>query len=370
MQTRLEPGTAPHSFVLVLSGDVILDSAADVYAELSALSQRRELEQLTVDFGAVGRLDSAGAVAATMGRQRFEAAHKRLELRGLTEQHSAALSLIRERRPASQATPDVRPRARWITKTLPLLGEVAEVVVDTLTSGLRSLAARDRRRRSAIAEQTVLLGVDAWFIVAVLSFLIGVILAFQGAFQLRKFGADVYMAELVGLGMVREFAPFITAVVLAGRSGAAMAAEIGSMTVNEEVDALRSMGIAPAQFLVLPRVAGITIAQPLLTVLSMAVGITAGIATGGLVGVQPWVAFERMQDALVLEDFVLGLIKSVLFAWIIGFVGCFQGLATRGGAQSVGKNTTSAVVISIFLIVVTDSIVTTAWTLSHGPSRL
>jgi phospholipid/cholesterol/gamma-HCH transport system permease protein len=174
------------------------------------------------------------------------------------------------------------------------------------------------------------------------------------------------MAELVSLGMVREFAPFITAIVLAGRSGAAMAAEIGTMAVNEEVDALKSMGISSAEFLVFPRVAGISVAQPLLTLLSMAIGIGAGISTGGLVGVPPTIAYHRMQQSLVVDDFVLGLIKSVLFSWIIGFIGCFMGLSTRGGAQSVGRNTTTAVVLSIFFIVVTDSIVTTAWTVTHG----
>ena len=126
------------------------------------------------------------------------------------------------------------------------------------------------------------------------------------------------------------------------------------------------MGISSAEFLVFPRVAGISVAQPLLTLLSMAIGIGAGISTGSLVGVPPSIAYHRMQHSLQVDDFVLGLIKSVLFSWIIGFTGCFMGLSTRGGAQSVGRNTTTAVVLSIFFIVVTDSIVTTAWTVTHG----
>jgi phospholipid/cholesterol/gamma-HCH transport system permease protein len=372
MQVRLNRHSGENSAVFEVSGDVVLDDAADLYATLRHLAAQKDVGALAIDFGEVEKLDSAGAAAVTMGRRVFERAGKAYELRSLSEQHEAALALVSEKRAPvkPRAGPkSVGERLSAGLSRLVVVAEFAEVVVDTVVSGLRSVLRRDRRRLGAVAEQTVVLGVDAWFIVTLLSFLIGVILAFQGAFQLRKFGADVYMAELVSLGMVREFAAFITAVVLAGRSGAAMAAEIGTMAVDEEVDALKSMGISPAQFLVFPRVAALTIAQPLLTVLSMAVGIGAGIATGSWVGVPPAIAYQRMQDSLALDDFALGLIKSLLFAWIIAFVGCYMGLSTRGGAQSVGKNTTMAVVVSIFFIVVTDSIVTTTWTVTHGSGR-
>ena len=369
MQARLQQKPGENRAVLELSGDVVLDEAADLYATLRHLAAQAEVGALAVDFAKVDKLDSAGAAALGIGQRLFERASKPLELQNVGQQHAAALELANEERapvkePAGPGSIGERLLAGM--SRLTVVAQFAEVVVDTVVSGVRSVVRGDRRRLSAVAQQTVVLGVDAWFIVTLLSFLIGVILAFQGAFQLRKFGADVYMAELVSLGMVREFAAFITAVVLAGRSGAAMAAEIGTMAVDEEVAALQSMGISPSQFLVFPRVAALTIAQPLLTILSMAVGIGAGIATGQTVGVPPGVAFERMRDSLAIEDFALGLIKSLLFAWIIAFVGCYMGLSTRGGAQSVGKNTTAAVVVSIFFIVVTDSIVTTAWTVTHG----
>lgn len=372
MQTHLNRAQADPHPVLRLSGDVVLDAAADLYAELRRLSVDRSVRALTVDFSDVGTLDSAGAAAAKLGVEMFERTGRRCDLRHLSGQHAEALALVTEEREAVAPRESAGP---WLTRLASRLEawrtvvEVAEVVVDTAESGVRTVARRDRRRWAAVAEQTIVLGVDATLIVSVLSFLIGVILAFQGAFQLRKFGAEVFMAELVSLGMVREFGPIITAIILAGRSGAAMAAEIGTMSVHEEVDALRSMGISTAQYLVFPRVAAMTIAQPLLTLLSMAIGIGAGIAMGALQGIPRSVSFERMQGALTLDDFSLGLIKSVLFAWIIGFVGCFMGLTTRGGASRVGKNTTRAVVLSIFLIVVVDSIVTTVWTVSHGATR-
>ena len=370
MRATLEQRSAG-DLALNLSGDVVLDDAAELYAQLRRLAAERGTHRLTIDFSHVDRLDSAGAVAASMGLRLAERADKMFELTGLSKQHEAAFALVTESR---ESAPHVLRRRRILPQRAAVaawvlsLAELSELVVDTVLSGLRSILRRDRRRFADVAEQTVLLGVDAWFIVALLSFLIGVIMAFQGAFQLRKFGADVYMAELVSLGMVREFGAFITAIVLSGRSGAAIAAELGTMVVHEEVDAIKSMGLSPAQYLVFPRVAGIALAQPLLTLMSMAVGIGAGIATGTLVGIAPSISYRRMQDALVVEDFALGLIKSVLFSWIIGFVGSYMGLATRGGARSVGRNTTMAVVLSIFLIVVTDSIVTTAWTVSHDSS--
>ena len=368
MHASLRRSPAETSPVLLLSGDVVLDDAADLYAEIRRLSADRGIRSLTVDFSEAGTLDSAGAAATKLGVELFERSGRRCELAHLSEQHAEALALVTEQREPVRA----RESAPWFQRVASISGgvrslaSVAEVVVDTISSGIHAAVRWDRRRWSAVAEQTVVLGVNATPIVSVLSFLIGVILAFQGAFQLRKFGAEVFMAELVSLGMVREFGPIITAIILAGRSGAAIAAEIGTMSVNDEVDALKSMGISTAQYLVFPRVAAMTFAQPLLTLLSMAIGIAAGVAMGGLSGIPRSVSFERMQSALTLDDFWLGLIKSVLFAWIIGFVGCCMGLATRGGASSVGTNTTRAVVLSIFFIVVVDSIVTTVWTVSRG----
>lgn len=369
MRATLRRSEAEHASTLQLTGDVVLDDAADLYSELRRIATGGEFGNLALDFSHAGRLDSAGAVAATLGARLFEARGRSCEFTGLREQHTQALALVSEQRqPVHDAAAAQAWPAAWLERLRRGRGliAVAELVVDTVSSGVRCLVRYDRRRLLAVAEQTVVLGVDATFIVSLLSFLVGVILAFQGAFQLGKFGASVYMAELVSLGMVREFAPIITAIILAGRSGAAIAAEIGTMAVNDEVEALRAMGISRAQYLVFPRVAAMTLAQPLLTLLSMAVGIAAGVAMGSVLGIPMAVSLQRMQDALVLDDFVLGVIKSLLFAWIIAFVGCWMGLSTQGGAQSVGRNTTLAVVFAIFWIVVTDSAVTTTWTLSHG----
>ncbi|MFW5741305.1 MAG: ABC transporter permease, partial [Myxococcota bacterium] len=244
--------------------------------------------------------------------------------------------------------------------------ELASVVRRGVFGMVAWATGREKARGGPIMEQAVIIGADAVFIVALLGTLMGVILAFQAAYQLRKFGSVPFMAEVVGLGMVREFGAVMTAIILAGRSGAAMAAELGTMRINDETAALETMGIDPVRYLVLPRVIAITLVCPLLTILASAVGIAGGIAIAPLVDVPAWVAYQRMADVLMPRDFVLAFIKSLLFAWIVGFTGCFLGLRTRGGAHAVGGNTTRAVVVSIVLIVVTDSIATTIWTLGAG----
>src|SRR5690606_9423934 len=177
-------------------------------------------------------------------------------------------------------------------------------------------------------------------------------------FQLRRFGAETLVAEIVGLGMAREFGALMTAIILSGRSGAAIAAELGTMTIREEVDALRTMGVSPISYLVVPRVVALGILQPVLTIWATAIGIIGGLLTTQIVGLPTQSIYARMRESLKLHDFSLGVGKSLLFAGIIAFTGCYLGLRTRGGARSVGDSTTRCVVTSIMLIVVVDSIIT------------
>ena len=202
-------------------------------------------------------------------------------------------------------------------------------------------------------------GADGVPIVLLINFLVGLILGLQAAFQLERFGANIFIADLVGLAMVREMAPLMTAIVVAGRSGAAYAAELGTMRVNQEVDALWTLGFDPHRFLVLPRIVALVGVVPLLTVLSMIVGIFGGLIVGvqrlGLTTLAYWV---ELQSALSLTDLLGGLFKSVVFAITIALIACQRGLATRGGAEGVGNSTTSAVVAILFFLVVLDAVFT------------
>jgi phospholipid/cholesterol/gamma-HCH transport system permease protein len=202
-------------------------------------------------------------------------------------------------------------------------------------------------------------GADGLPIVLLISFLVGLVTAFQAAVQLRQFGANIFVADLVALSITRELGPLMTAIIVAGRSGAAFSAELGTMKVSEEVDALRTLGLDPYLFLVFPRVIALVLVMPLLTVLADIVGILGGLLVA-LLGLDLTVNAYLLEThkALDLWDVGSGLLKSVVFAFSVALIACQRGLATSGGAEGVGRATTSAVVTSLFSLVVLDAIFT------------
>lgn len=209
-------------------------------------------------------------------------------------------------------------------------------------------------------------GVQALPIVGLLAFLLGVVVAYQGAAQLQLYGANIFVADLVGFSMLREFAPLITAIIVAGRSGAAYAAQIGTMQVTEEVDAMRTLGIEPLEQLVLPKLLALLLALPLLTVFADMAGIAGGMlmAQGRLeVGYTEFLG--RLVKAVSVSDYLIGIFKAPVFAGLIVLVGCYQGFRTKGGADSVGRQTTRSVVQSIFLVIVADALFSVAFSVLH-----
>jgi phospholipid/cholesterol/gamma-HCH transport system permease protein len=200
-------------------------------------------------------------------------------------------------------------------------------------------------------------GFNALPIVGVLAFLLGVVVAYQSADQLRHFGANIFVVDLIGISMLREFAPLIAAIIIAGRSGSAYAAQIGTMAVTEEIDAMRVLGIDPTEMLVLPKLIGMVISLPLLTVWADMLGIFGGML---MARAQLDVSFldfiNRLIKAIVMTTYTVGLGKAFVFAIIITMIGCFQGFRTKGGADNVGRQTTRSVVQSIFLVIVADAL--------------
>jgi len=200
-------------------------------------------------------------------------------------------------------------------------------------------------------------GVDALPIVGLLSFLLGVVVAYQSADQLRRYGANIFIADIVGISMLREFAPLIAAIIIAGRSGSAYAAQIGTMAVTEEIDAMRTLGIAPLDMLVLPKLIALSIALPLLTVCADLLGIAGGMVMAqSQLGVGYGEFLDRFAKAVDPGTLLVGIGKAWVFAAVIAIVGCFQGFRTRGGADSVGRQTTRSVVEAIFLVIVADAL--------------
>jgi phospholipid/cholesterol/gamma-HCH transport system permease protein len=371
MTSRVEFDRDNATVVLVLSGDLDIARTRGFHAQIEELARRDDVRRLVLDFADLGRLDSAGIAAISVASARFGEAGKRVDVRNLETSHRAALELMTAPTGERAKSSERGMAERLGEQAVGAWGQfaaLAELIVDTVKTIALVALRRRRLPRGAVTEQAVVIGVDALFIIALLSFLLGLIIAFQSAFQLAQFGANIFVANLVGLSMVREFGPMMTGIMLAGRSGSAIAAELATMTVQEEVDALRTMGIDPGRFLVVPRLIALTIVQPALTLMSMFVGILGGflIATT-LLDLSASAYTMQTLAAVKMNDFTYGLIKSVVFAWIIGLTACFTGLQIRGGASAVGQATTRAVVASIFLIIVADSAFATISTLvKHG----
>jgi phospholipid/cholesterol/gamma-HCH transport system permease protein len=231
----------------------------------------------------------------------------------------------------------------------------------------RSLNAPSGIRWRALLRGLELDGFNALPITGLLSFLIGVVIAYQGAEQLRKFGTNIFVVDLVGISLLREISPLIVAILIAGRSGSAYAAEIGTMKVTEELDAVQTLGLSPVQLLVLPRVLALVIALPLLTVYADGLGVFGGmLIASNQLNVSFTEFVDRFEEAVALRHFLIGIGKAPFFAFIIALVGCYQGFQIRGGVDDVGRHTTTSVVQSIFLVIVFDawcSIVLSWWEL-------
>lgn len=224
---------------------------------------------------------------------------------------------------------------------------------------LNFLRGRARFRFSDLFYQIEIAGPSALFIITLISLLIGMILAFVGAGQLRIFGAEIFVANLVGLGMAREMAPMMTAIIMAGRTGAAYAAQLGTMQVNEEIDAFRTMGISPIEFLVFPRLLALIFTLPLLCIYADFMGIIGGAIVGKTtLDISFYEYFQQIQDFVPPIHFIVGIVKAAIFGVLVAVAGCFRGLQCGRSASAVGFATTSAVVTSIVLIIVADAIIT------------
>src|ERR1700723_2241077 len=214
-------------------------------------------------------------------------------------------------------------------------------------------------RLRRVVSQAMDVGVRALPILSLITFFIGLILALQSAYELRRFGAMNYVATAVAVSMSRELGPLITAIVVIGRSGSAFAAEIGTMKVTEEIDALETMAISPIRFLVTPKFLAMILMMPCLTTWANAMGILGGSLFGVAQADFTWVRYMRSSlEALYFRDVAIGLIKSVMFGITIAAVGCYEGLSTTGGAEAIGRSTTQSVVISIFSVIAVDLVFT------------
>ena len=236
-------------------------------------------------------------------------------------------------------------------------GDISRFVGDCTLSLTQVLRQPGKFRWRDCVHEMQQCGAMALPIVSLIAFLVGVTLAYTAAIVLRQFGGDIWIADLIGLSMVREMGAVMTAVVLAGRTGAAYAATLGNMKANEEIDALETLGISAVQFLVLPRMVALTVMMPLLTLYSCALGIIGGMVVAmGLLAIPPTAYWVEMQTIVDMSDIVVGVIKGAAFGLIVGLAGCLRGLQAERSAAGVGNAATSAVVTAILLLIVADAI--------------
>ena len=248
---------------------------------------------------------------------------------------------------------------RWALRQIAAALQVSVLMVDTFVwLVIAPLKGKGLRWRSAV-EHMVEFGVRSLPIVGMICFLIGVIIALQASYTLDQFGANRYIADLVAVSALRELAPLMTAILIAGRCGSAITAEIGTMKVNEELDALQVMGVNPVKYLVAPKFLAMVTAVPAVTAIAMFIMIAGGWTSAVfVVGVEPVVYVSQTVGAIVEKDLVTGMIKSVFFGVAICWVGVYRGYQVEGGAEGVGKKTTASVVTSIFLIIIVDLVFT------------
>ena len=224
------------------------------------------------------------------------------------------------------------------------------------------LARPGGQRKGSFWQQVKLIGMDALPIVGLLSLILGLILALQSAAQLRQFGANIFVADLLAISMVREMGPMMTAIIVAGRSGSAFASEIATMKVTEELDALRMMAINPVRYVVVPKFHAITISMPLLVIMSIYIGIFGGLLIAMYYLGLSWQAYvNECINILTIKDIFMSMSKSIVFSWVIVIIGSYYGFQVKGGAEAVGRATTLAVVSSIFAVIVADVIFSFAY---------
>jgi phospholipid/cholesterol/gamma-HCH transport system permease protein len=331
----------------------------------SAATRLDEARAVRMDMAEVRELDTIGAwLLEKMSRRATSAGH-RIEMVGVADHYAG---LIEEVRQVNRRTPAPAPAANPLLARLGDIGRAAAGATQDLTAFLDmlgslflALAGVLRRPRSlrltSLTYQLYRVGWQAIPIVVLIDFLIGAIIAQQGIFHFRKFGADSYVVDMVGILVLRELGVLIVAIMVAGRSGSAYTAELGSMKMREEIDALATMGLDPVEVLILPRVIALICALPILSF----IGSMAALYGGCLVawfygGMGPAIFLARLHDAVSVTHFEVGIIKAPFMALVIGIVACSEGLRVKGSAESLGKQTTTSVVKSIFLVIVLDGL--------------
>ena len=353
---------------IAVGGDWVAAAAPDLDAAVAGCETGGE--RTLLDGSGLGSLDLTGAWFLRRLEGRVAAGGAACEWRGARPEALAFTATLFEAAPASPSAPVPRPVAdrpldllgRWTVRRGTQIHDALEFLGRIYYVFGGAVVRPSRLRAKSVVRHVYETGLQAVPIVALIAFLISVIVAYIGAQELRQFGGDVFVVDLVTVSVLRELGVLLTAIIVAGRSGSAFAAEIGVMRLNEEVDALRAIGMNVVEVLVLPRILGLMIALPLLTVLADAMGLAGGAVLSWLLLDIPFNQFMvRMQDAMAPTTFWAGLLKAPVFAFVIAMVGTFRGIQVRDSSRELGRLTTVAVVESIFLVLFVDAVFAVAY---------
>lgn len=358
--------------LLQSSGDWTIAGLTDVGGDLEKFSGTIHDVSIQWDVSAVGQVDSAGMMLFIRVLDALKANNCSIEIVGAKSEHEKMYRLLRRYAPKSSVP---RPAfSSYFLKPLQNIGKkfVAFVVdlVEFFTfigenfiNLLYALVNPRSIRFGAIVKNIEEAGVRAMPIVALTSFLIGVVIAYQGAVQLEKFGANIFIVDMIALSVSRELAPLITAIVVAGRTGSSYTAQLGVMKITEEIDAMRTMGFDPHRFLVLPRIMALMIALPLIIFFADIIGIGAGMFISHVHLHLSYAEFiHRLQKVLAVKHVWIGICKGPFFAWLIASVGCYRGFQVSKNTESIGRYTTISVVNAIFLVIACDALFSVVFT--------
>ena len=368
---------SPEADALVLraEGDWLVATAAELDSRLRALELPRG-GQVMLDLAGIERLDTAGAWLVLRTEHDLAARGNTVRLLNMRGSFTPLFDQVRGHGAGAPLPHPIPPHHTLIG----FVARIGEVTVQLTRRGfavlgffglvtitLTELVRHPRRLRlTATIVQMEQTGLNATPIVGLLSFLIGVVFAYQGADQLRRFGAEIYTVNLLGIAILRELGVLLTAIIVAGRSGSAFTAQIGTMQVNEEIDALRTLGLDPVEVLVVPRVLGLVITLPLLSIYADFMGLLGGsLMSWASLGISIPTFLDQLHSAIGQWTFWVGVIKAPFFAAIIAMIGCYEGFNVARSADSVGRLTTQSVVESIFLVIVADAAFSIMFSLLH-----
>ena len=340
--------------ILFLETDLIKETVPETLLRINEIT---EAEIRIIDMSKVNKIDSSGVVFLDLLRSKYPNAKLKNTLPAIKHTIETFQSGIKKKIQEPKKQGIFEKTGELIINTFEKTSDVMYLLSDVLYWSVVGIFNRKGQRKDSVVQQMLLIGIDAIPIISLLSFILGLILALQSAVQLKQFGADIFLADLISVTMITEMGPMLTAIMISGRSGSAIASEIATMKVTEEIDALKMMALNPIRFVVVPKFHAMSLCMPLLVTLSMFIGIFGGaIISFFYLDITPGLFWSRVFSVAQLRDFVIAIGKSIVFSWVIVIIGVYYGLNVKGGAEGVGKVTTASVVASIFWIIVLDAI--------------